>query len=309
MFRASANTGFRAPTMQQVQLGQVELQLTGAFKDPVLCADAATAKDPTQCNRAGLPYRQGGNPTLTPETSKQATLGFVFAPTREFQGFADYWQVRMDDRIRTLSVTQMIQNYGLFADNFIRDSATGVVQYVQAGWVNAAESKTRGIDFGMSYNTNALGGKVTANLSGTKMLTHEERILKTAPLVDYVGKWTTTTLYLPWRLNASVGYRTGPWQGTLSVNYRDSYEDEDRTSYTVNQPVTRQIDSYTTYNLVGTYSGIKNLTITGSVLNLFDKDPPFTWHNVDAVIGAGWDPRIADPRGRTYSLAATYKFN
>ncbi|MBH9552634.1 TonB-dependent receptor plug domain-containing protein [Inhella gelatinilytica] len=306
MIRGSTNTGFRAPTPQQIKLGQVELQLTGAYRDPVLCADTAAPKDATQCNRSGLPYRQGGNPDLTPETSKQATLGFVFAPTRDFQAFADYWQVKMDDRIRQLSVTNMIQNYDLFKDNFVRDPATGVVQYVQAGWVNAASSETKGIDFGMQYQTEALGSRINWSFGGTKMLSHQERLLKSAPMVEYVGKWTNTNLYLPWRVNASVGVRNGPWASTLSLNYRDDYEDEDRSGYTALTPTKRQIASYTTMNLVGSYSGIKGVTITGSILNLFDRQPPFTWHNVDGVIGAGWDPRVADPRGRVWSLSARW---
>ncbi|MBN8502989.1 MAG: TonB-dependent receptor [Burkholderiales bacterium] len=308
LLRASANTGFRAPTPQQVKLGQVELQLTGAFRDPVLCADINAPKDPTQCNRAGLPYRQGGNPTLTPEESDQATAGIVFAPVRNAQFYADYWQVRLSERIRQLSVTNMIQNYDLFAGNFIRDPATGVVQYVQAGWVNAAESQTKGVDFGAQFDGEAAGGRVRTTIGGTKMISNKERLLKNAPLNEFVGKWSNTNLYLPWRLNASIGYRTGPWNTTLSMAYRDSYEDEDRTSYTAISPTKRMIEDYTTFNLVSTYSGIKGLTLTGSIINLFDKQPPFTWHNVDGVIGAGWDPRVADPRGRTFSVSMRYDF-
>ena len=44
------------------------------------------------------------------------------------------------------------------------------------------------------------------------------------------------------------------------------------------------------------------------IQNLFDKDPPFTAHNVDDVVGAGWDPRVADPRGRALSFQVKYKF-
>jgi iron complex outermembrane receptor protein len=147
------------------------------------------------------------------------------------------------------------------------------------------------------------------------MLSHKEQILQTAPFVEFVGKWSNTTIYLPWRLNGSVSYRTGPWNVTLSGIYRDSYEDQNRgptaqggANYTTNQPFTRKISAYSTFNLFGTYTGIKGLTVTGGVINLFDKDPPFTWHNVDSAAGAGWDPRVADPRGRTYSLSLTYKF-
>ena len=50
------------------------------------------------------------------------------------------------------------------------------------------------------------------------------------------------------------------------------------------------------------------MSITAGVINLFDREPPFTWHNVDSAAGAGWDPRVADPRGRTYSVSASYTF-
>jgi iron complex outermembrane receptor protein len=130
-----------------------------------------------------------------------------------------------------------------------------------------------------------------------------------------VGKWNNTTIYLPWRLNASIGYSAGPWNVTLSGLYRDSYEDQHRgpraeggANYTTNQPYTRMISSYATMNLFGTFTGIKGLTITAGVINLFDRQPPFSWHNVDSAAGAGWDPRVADPRGRTYSASVAYKF-
>ncbi len=56
------------------------------------------------------------------------------------------------------------------------------------------------------------------------------------------------------------------------------------------------------------HSGIKDLKLSAALLNLFDKDPPFTWHNVDGVVGAGWDPRVADPRGRTLQVSMSYDF-
>lgn len=315
VIRASANTGFRAPTIQQLQQGVVESQLTGQFRDPVLCADLNSPTNATQCARLSTPFRTGGNPNLKPEESEQASVGFVFAPAKNFQVFADYWQVELTDRIRALSVSEMISNYSLFSANFVRDPSTNVVQYIQAGFVNAAGSKTKGLDFGANYQFTALGGRISTSFTGTKMLSHKEQILETAPFVEFVGKWSNTTIYLPWRLNASVGYRTGPWNVTLSGIYRDSYQDQNRgptaqggANYTSNEPFTREISAHSTFNLIGTYTGIKGVTITGGVINLFDRDPPFTWHNVDSAAGAGWDPRIADPRGRTYSLNLTYKF-
>jgi iron complex outermembrane receptor protein len=313
--RASANTGFRAPTAQQVQQGVVESQLTGQFRDPELCADLANPSNASQCARTSTPFRAGGNPSLTPEKSEQATAGLVFAPAKNLQMFADYWQVDLKDRIRSLSVSEMISNYPLFVDNFVRDPNTRVVQYIQAGFVNAAGSRTKGVDFGANHQMKALGGLVSTSLGGTKMLSHKEQIRTDTPFVEFVGKWNNTTIYLPWRFNASMSYQKGPWNMTLSGLYLDSYEDQNRgptaqggANYTTSEPYTRTVSSYSTLNLIGSYTGIKGLTITGGVINLFDRQPPFSWHNVDSAAGAGWDPRIADPRGRTFSVSATYSF-
>ncbi|MDM4768142.1 TonB-dependent receptor [Pelomonas sp. SE-A7] len=302
LIRGSANTGFRAPTPQQLNLGVLENTLTGVFNDPVRCP-----VDPTQCARSGVLYRTGGNPLLKPEESKQATLGVVFEPMSNMQVFADYWQVKLEDRIRTLSVTQMITNYDLFKDNFIRDGS-GNVSYIQAGWVNASASQTKGIDMGLVHRTLIGDGRLTAKLNLTKMISHKERLIDNAPLVQYVGKWNATTLYLPWKGTGSLEWKQGKWTSTVSATYKDGYEDEDMTAYRSTGEVKRNVSSYTTFNLFTTYSGIKNMTITAGVINLFDKQPPFTWHNVDGVIGAGWDPRVADPRGRTLQASVKYEF-
>lgn len=310
LFRGSASTGFRAPTAQQINQGVVESNLTGQFKDPVLCADAASPIDATQCARLSLPFRAGGNAALKPEKSRQASVGMVFAPTPNLVASVDYWQVTLEDRIRQLSTTEMISNYDVYKDNFVRDPATNVVQYLQAGWVNSAGSKTKGLDFGIKQVFDALAGRFTASLTGTKMISNKEQTRENAPFIEYVGKWNNTTLYVPWRVNASLSYRADPWTVTLSGIYRDGYEDQNRgptaaggANYTSNEPYIRTVSAYKTFNLVGSYTGFKGLTITGSVINLADAQPPFTWHNVDSAAGTGWDPRVASPLGRTWGVS------
>ena len=302
IMRGSYNTGFRAPTPQQLKLGTVELNLTGSYSDPDRCP-----VDPTQCSRTGLPYRQGGNASLQPETSKQALLGFVLQPTPGLQFGMDYWQIELEDRIRQLSPALMIANYDLFKSNFIRDAA-GNVSYIQAGWVNASQSETKGLDFNVRASDSMAGGRATLTVNGTKMISHKERLITSQPLQQFVGKWSNVTLYLPWKINGSLAFKKGDWNTTLSSNFSSGYDDEDRAQYTVNQPTSRKVASYWTQNLFTTWTGIKNLSVTAGIINLLDETPPFTWHNADNVVGAGWDPRVADPRGRTLQVSFNYKF-
>ena len=50
------------------------------------------------------------------------------------------------------------------------------------------------------------------------------------------------------------------------------------------------------------------MKVSFGIKNLTDKDPPFTAHMNDFAAGAAWEPRIADPRGRAYTLLLEYSF-
>ena len=57
------------------------------------------------------------------------------------------------------------------------------------------------------------------------------------------------------------------------------------------------------------YTGFQNLTLTAGVKNLMDEDPPFAiTYDSNTGAGSSWEPRVADPRGRSFTLMATYKF-
>ena len=69
------------------------------------------------------------------------------------------------------------------------------------------------------------------------------------------------------------------------------------------------VDSYTLYHLSATYKGIKNLTITAGIKNLLNTDPPFSAaYDSNTGAGSSWEPRVADPRGRSYTLLLEYQF-
>jgi iron complex outermembrane receptor protein len=307
LMRGSYNTGFRAPTPQQLNLGTVQLATTGTFPDPVKCPVPAGNNDPS-CQLNSIAYLSGGNPNLKPEKSHQGSLGVVFSPVKDMTASVDYWQIKMIDRIHNLTPTQELQNYSIFANNFIRD-ASGNIVLIQAGWINAGGSMTKGVDLTGNWTTDLFGNKLTSTLSATKMISAREQLIEGTPMVQYVGQWTNTTLYLPWKVALSSTYKTPVLSTTLSANYSSGYWDEDHTTASSTPEFQRRkISKYVTFNLVGTFTPTKDVSLTAGVINLFDREPPFTWHNVDNAVGTGWDPRVADPRGRTLTVSASYKF-
>ena len=117
-------------------------------------------------------------------------------------------------------------------------------------------------------------------------------------------------VYLRWKHTASLTVSRGDWSGLLMQRYSTGYNDQVPNGGKGTPPpgFDPRVHHYTKYDLSGTYTGFKNTTITVGIQNLFDTDPPFTAHNVDEVVGAGWDPRVADPRGRSLVFTLKYKF-
>jgi muramoyltetrapeptide carboxypeptidase LdcA involved in peptidoglycan recycling len=69
------------------------------------------------------------------------------------------------------------------------------------------------------------------------------------------------------------------------------------------------VKAYSIFNASVNYTGFKNLTLTAGIKNLFDQDQPFAvTYDSNSGAGSTWEPRVADPRGRSYTLQANYKF-
>jgi len=307
LFRGSANKGFLAPSFTQLYSGQLFQELSSGVIDTLGCA--RHPGDPAFCAPARLNYFSGGNTALKPETSKQGSLGLVIEPVKGYSASLDYWAINSKDRILNRSATIVLNNAALLPQYIIRN-ADDTINYIQAGWINAAGSRTRGADLSLRGEGSTNGFKWNAALDGTWTQSFKFAEIAGQPYKEYVGNFYTRDLYLRWKHNASFSLARGDWSGLLTQKYSTGYKDQVPNGGALPYPAgfNPKVGSYTTYTLSGTYTGFKNTTLTVGIQNLFDKDPPFTAHNVDDVVGAGWDPRVADPRGRALSFQVKYKF-
>ena len=307
LFRGSANKGFLAPSFTQLYASSLDQELPNGIIDPIGCPQHPN--DPRYCAIERLDYKSGGNPNLKPETSKQGSLGFVVEPRKGWSASVDYWAINSKDRILNRTPQIVLANAAALSENIVRDSA-GVIQYVQAGWINAAGSKTHGADIGLRAEGKALDGyKWAATVDSTWTQSFKFAEIAGQPYKEYVGGFYTRDLYLRWKANASLAVSKGDWGSLLSARYASGYRDEiPNGGRTVPAGFNQLVDDYMTFGLSVTYTGIPHVSLTAGIQNLFDKNPPFSAHNVDTVVGAGWDPRVADPRGRAYTLLAKYTF-
>ncbi|PHV36650.1 TonB-dependent receptor [Janthinobacterium sp. BJB304] len=307
LFRGSASKGFLAPSFQQLYSGSLSQELPNGVVDQEGCAKHPGV--PEYCAIDRLDYKTGGNTNLKPETSKQGSVGFVIEPFKGYSASFDYWAINTKDRILNRTPQIVLTNYQAL-NQYIHRNPDGTIEYVQAGWINAAGSRVRGLDVGLRGEGKIRDAKWTATLDGTYMDSFKFAEYQGQEYQELVGKFYTRDLYLRWKHNASFGVSRGDWSGLLVQSFSSGYKDQLPNGGKGTPPpgFKPDVSSYTTYNLSGTYTGFKNTTITVGIQNLFDRDPPFTAHNVDEVVGAGWDPRVADPRGRSLSFQLKYKF-
>lgn len=317
LVRGSYSTGFRVPTFNQLFNGASESLFTGTtLVDPLTCPGGRPNTTQPGCafiDRAAN-IIQGGKTDLGPEEAEMSSVGFVWEPTPNLSFGMDWWNIERTGTITILSLTQLIDNYSFFPERFIRD-ATGRLVAVDQRWVNAGSSQTAGIEVSARAGFDAMGARWTAAIEGTYLTKKRSRVVAGVPYgPSEIGQFSFAgDLGLRWKHTATLTYKRGAWSGALSQNFRKGYANQvlpGVASGAVTPPdLVTKVKDHTTYNLSMTYSGIKNLAITGLIKNVLDTDPPFAI-TYDSNFGSGssWEPRVADPRGRAFVLNVNYTF-
>ncbi|WP_440876838.1 TonB-dependent receptor plug domain-containing protein [Thalassotalea sp. PLHSN55] len=135
LLRASASTGFRAPSLAQTSYSQ-----TSSF------ADTVTNKLSTQgtFTPSHEVSQALGAKELTPESSKHLTIGAVYQPIQNLSLMVDYFSTKVDDRI-SLSNEQ-------------EGTTTAQIEQLKANnvtkarfFTNALKTQTKGIDVKIDY--------------------------------------------------------------------------------------------------------------------------------------------------------------
>ena len=315
LFRGSYNEGFRAPSFSQLFAGLTESPYAGRdLADPATCAAGRVDSTIAGCESVNPVIFTGGRASLGAETAKQGSIGVVFEPMPRFSASLDLWEIRKSDTIRALPLTTMLANYALIPERFERD-ASGRLLAIDQRFANTGASITRGIEAGARSSGKLWQGAWGAGVDGSYLLRKKNRPVPDAPYgASEVGVFTFTgDLGLKWKHTAYASYKKGDWSGLFQNIYRRGYQDQVLPGVASGRitpsDYNAKADAYSIFHASASWSGIKNLTLTAGIKNLFDKDPPFAiTYDSNTGAGSSWEPRVADPRGRSFSLMANYKF-
>ncbi len=314
MFRGSYNTGFRAPSFNQVFNGQSQSPNPGnTLVDPTTCNLSGPNPTVPGCNAITPDSVSGGNLALGPETSEQYSLGVVFRPTSRITASFDFWSVAVDDVIGSLTIRQLLDNAQFFPERLVRTN--GIITLLDVTTANIGSRRTQGLEVSLRAGADAFGGEFTAGLDGTRLLKKREKFLPSAPFgPSQIGVFSFAgDLGLKWKHSAFIAWNNDKVNLSFSQIYRSGYTNQALpgiASGAITRPgFNPTVSPYIIYNLSAGVKVTDKFRITGGIRNLFDTDPPFAiTYDSNTGAGSSWEPRVADPRGRSFTISVDTSF-
>ena len=125
-----------------------------------------------------------------------------------------------------------------------------------------------------------------------------------------IGKFTFTgDLGLTWKHNAFISYQNDDVSVTFSQIFRNGYTNQALPGSAARPDFNPKVKDYIIYNATVSLIGIPGFKITAGMKNIFDRDPPFAiTYDSNTGAGSSWEPRVADPRGRSFTMSVETKF-
>ncbi len=314
-FRGSYNTGFRAPAFNQVFNGQsVSPNPGNNLTDPTTCSQTAPNPALPGCAAITPESVSGGNLALGPETSEQFSVGIVLRPAPRFSASVDFWSVAVDDVIGSLTIRQLLDNAAFFPERLVRNAA-GTIVLLDLTTANIGSRRTQGIEVSLRGGFDALGGAINMGLDGTRLVKKKEKFLPAAPYgPSQIGVFSFAgDLGLKWKHSAFISWTDGKYDLSFSQIYRAGYKNQALpgiASGAITRPdFNERVKPYIIYNLNAAVRVNEQFRVSAGVRNLFDTDPPFAiTYDSNTGAGSSWEPRVADPRGRSFTISVDTKF-
>ncbi|MCV2362346.1 TonB-dependent receptor [Paucibacter sp. DJ1R-11] len=302
-------------------------QLTGV---PVAQIGSVAAPSSSQINNTG-----GGNPSLGPEKANTTTLGVVWEPAfvDNLSLNLDYWRIKISDGVSSATAGQVINgcydatlNPGLtnnvFCQAIQRDPLNGGLNGTGSKGVVTQSSNLgaydfSGVDIGGSYRLNlkSLGapkmGRIDFTLQLSLLNKADFKSLPSVATLEQAGYYGTDvgTPYAKTRFSQRATWTFGDY--SLGYNWRYIGESEiQQDKVAANKAEYTKLKAVSYIDLNGSWQAMKNVKLSLTVNNLFDKQPPFTATGVgpgSANFGNTF-PGVYDVIGRRFTFSAQAAF-
>ena len=313
LLRASWGTGFLAPSLFQLYQPTNQSVTVAGLDDPLRCP---VTNDSNDCSTQ-FTTALGGSATLKPEESEQTTFGVIWEPTNNLSLGIDYFKLNLSQVIASGLAPDFILNHldqygflvtrGPATPNF--PSLPGPITLIDQHNLNLGNFRISGADIDVRYTFPQTDwGRLKFTLNGTYYIKYDVQ----NPDGSYIGTVSApgaspgtaggTGITPRWKHYATLNWNYGAWNATLANSFQDSYTDINTNLD--NNP--REVGTLSLWDIQGSYTGFKNVTLTLGVRNLFDRNPPFS--NQTNTFQIGYDPSYYDARARFVYGTIAYTF-
>jgi iron complex outermembrane receptor protein len=310
LFRAAAGTGFRAPTLWDVNSPASFSNTADSVQDPA-CPNPAEVDG--RC-ASQVVTKSTASSGLKPEKSKQFSFGAVFEPSKSLTIALDYWNVEKTDQIGVIAAESLLATPVLLSrfGNRVKRGSDGFILYVETPVDNLGNLKTSGIDLDIRGRIDFGGaGRLNLGLAGTYVLAYDAQKYAGGEFGSFVGTGGDGSVPpVPrWQHTASAEWVSGTTAFTLEQVYTRGWT-ESAASVAANIGVDApyNVKDSIRYNVSAAYKGIKNVTARVGIRNLLDTEPPFTASSSYGSHAAGYAASFTDPRGRFFYVNLGYQF-
>lgn len=240
-----------------------------------------------------------GNPELAPETSRNFTLGLVWAPTGSFSLELDRFRIERRNEILAGSALLDVDAFG----RSLRRDSSGLLVGIDDYFANVGRTEVRGWELDARYTLDtARFGSYSFQLAGQFVDRLERQSAPGLPALDHAGHGAPDRSGI-----ASLQWRYADWTARLSARALGPVElaqAGEACPWFYAQAGRCVTPGWTTWDVHLAYTGVPRWSFSLNVRNLADRDPV----NYD-VDKAGYDIAYDEPRGRFFMVGVGYRFD
>ncbi len=308
--RASASTGFRAPSQQQKYFAKTSTLFIGSSTTPT---EVGTLTNDSKAAQVL------GIPALKKETSLSLAFGITARPTNNLEITLDVYKVKVNDRI------VLTNNFSasFFTDPILKDQLLQSGAQVVNFFTNAINTIATGVEAVVNYEFKVGEGKLRTTLAGsfinnevekdangTVLLKASDILTKNNQLPYYFNREDQSRMEVALpkdKISLMLNYNIGKFNAMLratrfgSVSYLDSYYDATSNTYlnpnaasswaknAFNNNAVETLDQFfspkTTTDVTVGYKLLKAFTLTLGANNLFDVYPDINANSANMSAG------------------------
>ncbi len=296
--RGSYGTAFRAPSLHQIGLGNTDESPN--LVDNVRCDAVGNVNK--ACEPQEYTAVLSGNTELGPEESTSYNLGVIYEVTENIDFSLDYYDYDIENVInKDTQFKFTTQGNDPSVVERLPSSTPGdpgEVVRIFDQFENLGDIQTSGLDLDLGYKMSNELGDFQFNYVLNYVLNYED--IRTGGRVDtQEGQFEQPEV----RWTTAGSWVKADWSANVAINYIGEFEQDDAIRTQSDGTILPDIESMVTVDTTVNYVGIDNVTLTLGATNLFNEEPPFSYHDY-----MGHVTGTHNSQGRFVYAQGTYKF-